>query len=194
MAKVPTQRKGASSDVQHTVRCRNEDEAITVYERGRKNLLDINRWQSIAGKLSADFSLTDAVGVPVQRPPQQGDYIRIHLPSSTQGTYDWVRIEALDEAKKQPHIQCINMRVRPTDPPNAVDETTHFFSSEATSTFSVARKGSVVVASVRGRNEVPNTEAVGVLQKVRNALVALAAMVGFNKPQWKGLVKGFLKY
>jgi hypothetical protein len=85
------------------------------------------------------------------------------------------------------------MRVRPSDPPRQKEETEHFFSKDATSSFIVERKGNVVTAYVRGRNELPNTEEPeSFLKKIRNAAIALAAMAGLNTPQWKGLAKGII--
>jgi hypothetical protein len=44
----------------------------------------------------------------------------------------------------------------------------------------------------RGRNEKPNP-AGGFLNKVRNAVIAVAAMMGFSKPQWKLLTSAILE-
>ena len=86
----------------------------------------------------------------------------------------------------------IMMRVRPSDPPRQQEETEHFFSKEATSSFIVERTGRKVQASVRGRNELPNLETPGLFNKIRNIFIGLGAMLGLNYPQWKGLVRGLL--
>ena len=189
---VPPQKKGAKSDIKYCVRTFGEKEGFALYEKARKNLLDINNWQKLAGKLSAGFRLTDPFGNLVQRLPLQGDYIRIHLPPSADDKFDWVRIEAIEEQKYQNNLNWIMIRVRPSDPPRQKEETEHFFSKEATSSFLVERTGRKVTASVRGRNELPNIKTPGLASKIRNLFFGLGAMVGLNYPQWKGLVKGIL--
>ena len=68
----------------------------------------------------------------------------------------------------------------------------HFLSDDATSTFIISRKNNTITASVHGRNEKPNTEAAGLLDKIRNAIVGTTAVAGISKIQWKLLVKGLL--
>ena len=191
-AAVPPQEKGAKSDITYCVRTFGEKEGLELYEKARKNLLDINRWQDLAGKVSAEFYLTDPFGKQVQRLPLQGDYIKIHLPSSADDKFEWVRIEAIEEQRLHSNINWIMLRVRPSDPPRAREETEHFFSKEATSSFTVQRTGSKVEAAVRGRNELPNFKAPGLTNRIRNFFIGLGAMIGLNYPQWKGLVKGIL--
>lgn len=189
---VPRQHKGARSDIKYIIRTFGESEGLHLYERARKNLLNINRWQELAGKFSASFRLTDPFGKLVDRLPLQGDFIRIHLPTSAEDKFDWVRIEAIEEQKFHDNLNFIMIRVRPSDPPRKEEETEHFFSQEATSSFLVQRTGRKVEASVKGRNELPNVETPGWINKIRNLFIGLGAMMGLNYPQWKGLVRGIL--
>ena len=69
-----------------------------------------------------------------------------------------------------------------------------FFKEDATSTFIVERDGNNLRAAVHGRNELPNTKADKPLDKARNAIVGLGAMLGLSNPQWKSLVKGILDF
>jgi hypothetical protein len=46
---------------------------------------------------------------------------------------------------------------------------------------------------VIGKNEKVNEQSQGWLDTMRNTLIAFAAMLGLNKPQWKSLVKGILR-
>ena len=190
--KVPPQKEGAKSDIKFCVRTFGEKEGLNLYNKARKNLLNINRWQEFAGKLSAEFRLTDPYGKPTERLPLQGDYIRIHLPTAAADKFEWVRIEAIEEQAHHEKLNWIMMRVRPSDPPRHQEETEHFFSKEATSSFIVERTGRKVQASVRGRNELPNVETPGLLNKIRNIFIGFGAMLGLNYPQWKGLVRGLL--
>lgn len=189
---VPSQNKGGKSDVRYSIKAFGEVEARKIYERARRNLLDINNWQILSGKFSAAFFLTDPFGKHVQRLPLQGDYIKIHLPISSEDKFDWVRIEGIEEQKSHTYFNWVTIRVRPSEAPKEKEETEHFFSKEATSSFSVERSGRKVEASVKGRNELPNTNTRGIFNKIRNAVIAIAAIAGLNTPQWSGLVKGIV--
>lgn len=189
---IPRQKKGAKSDITYRIKTPGEKEGSALYEKARNNLLDINRWQEFTGKLSAAFYLTDPFGKYVDRLPLQGDYIKIHLPTSAEDKFDWVRIEAIEEERKLSNINWIMIRVRPSDPPRRQEDTEHFFSKDATSSFTVERKGRKVEAAVRGRNELPNVQNEGLMTKVRNVVIGLGAMIGMNYPQWKGLVRGIM--
>jgi len=124
-----------------------------------------------------------------------GDHFKINIPllGNIGGEgYDWVQVEAIDNHSEK-NREAIAIRVRPAnDPSNTKEEITHFFSDEASSTFSVIRTDNAVTASVQGRNEKPNTDAGNVMDKIRNTIVATGAMMGLNKPQWKSLARGLL--
>jgi hypothetical protein len=194
---VPAQKKGTRLDVDHTVEAGTPEEAQRIFTSAAHRLLDINRWDKISGPLSSTFRLTDSQGGEVNRLAQPGDYFKINIPApgsfSGEG-YDWVRIEALiDRRNPSAAAESITLRVRPAaNPQNADADTAHFFKDDATSSFMVERIGDRVIASVHGRNEEPNTDANRVIDKVRNALIALGAIAGFARPQWKALVKGLL--
>ena len=55
------------------------------------------------------------------------------------------------------------------------------------------RRGRIVTASVYGRNEKTNDEHDGIFDIIRNTIVAVTAILGLSKSQWKSLVKGILK-
>ncbi len=192
--RIPEQKTGASSNVGHSVDAKNRQEAERIYNGAKANLLNINRWHEFAGKLSATFQLTDVNSArPVQRPPAPGDYISIHLPTSSEDKLDWVRIEKIEENEPEHGDRSLLIQVRPTDPPDVNKETEHFFSDDATSSFIVELKDTIVSAMVCGRNELPNTEAEGLTDKIRNVAIAIGAMLGLNAPQWKALTKGLIE-
>ena len=84
------------------------------------------------------------------------------------------------------------MKVRPSEDPVKKEGVAHFLQNQATSSFIVKRKDTIVTAEVHGRNEKPNTSAKKVTDKIRNALVGTAATTGISKIQWQKLVKGIL--
>lgn len=160
--------------------------------------MNINKWYTYSGSTGAEFTLTDPYGDVVENAaPKVGDLIRIKLPapSNKQGDgFDWVRIEQFENYQEQlKDEEVFGFRVRPVQNPNTTSpDSAHFYTSAATSTFLIIRKSSTVYVMERGRNENPNLSG-NLFNKIRNAVVALAAMLGLAKPQWKNLVKGILK-
>lgn len=194
---IPQQHTGAQSDTFHALTTRTEAEATQLFEKACRNLLNVNKWQQLAGSLSASFELTDEHGKKVYRAAQKGDYFRINLPAPGNESghgYDWVQVEKIEKKLTEGHEQAVIMQVRPAQhPAENHPESSHFFTSDATSSFCVERKNNTVSAAVHGRNEKPNTHSGSWLNKIRNAVIGFLAMLGMNKPQWKALVKGILE-
>lgn len=195
-ALIPEQRVGAQKDSRQTVGFESVEAARAFFQIARERLLDVNRWHELCGGPSATFQLRDAAGVPVDRPAQVDDYFQIDIPGpgtrSGEG-YDWVRIEAVeDRADEISDLTCLRVRPAPS-PLNDQADVSHFFRDTATSTFLVVRTDSTVSAEVHGRNEVPNTEAENLIDKVRNAATALGALLGFADVQWGTLVKALVR-
>jgi hypothetical protein len=193
MGKIPAQHSGAESDIHYSKAAETDEDAKKLYDKARTNLLSVNKWKDLAGKLSAAFLLTDHRGVAVNRFPLNGDYIRIHLPGSPHNEFDWVHIERVEEEQPATHRKRIMIQVRPSDAPKEHEETEHFFSRQATSNFFVERNGNKITAAVIGRNELPNLHRKGLLSKIRNLLISLPALAGANTPQWKSLTKGIIE-
>ncbi len=189
---IPSQQKGASSDTIHTVQESSMASAVKRYAKAVERLLDINHWHIIAGG-GAVFTLFDTTGKPFRGNAEEGCYVRIDIPAippsrSGQG-YEWVRIEKIEHDDR-----CTSIMVRPASPPFLTGKATcHFFAPSATSTFSVTLQHLKIQAAVHGRNENPNTEVPGLMERARNFVVGLLAMLGLNKKQWMRLVKGLVK-
>jgi hypothetical protein len=196
-ANVPAQKKGAESNVAHHIKLADVAEAKNLYEVAKSRLLHVSDWKQVSKGISAEFQLMDSSGQKVNRPAQEHDYFKIDIaaPGTKAGDgSDWVQIESiLHENNRREDYECISMRVRPSaDPQNTNPDIAHFFDQDATSTFMVLRKGRQVSAEVHGRNESPNTGTKNIWDTIRNFFMGLGAMLGFSKPQWKGLVKGLL--
>jgi hypothetical protein len=193
---IPHQEEGMQNNTESDAEFSDEKKAQDFYLIARDRLLQINQWHELSGESSAEFSLTDENGNKVNRLPRNGDYFRIDIPgpgSPNGEDDDWVRIEAIEE-NKDVNDQWTAIRVRPAPSPvNEDKDVAHFFSDTATSTFIVRRENNKVIAGVYGRNEKPNMKADDFKDKVRNAAIALGAMVGISKIQWKNLVKGIVK-
>ena len=193
---IPHQEKGTQSNTESDAEFLDEKTAKDFFLIAKDRLLHINQWHELSGEGSAEFSLTDEHGNKVYRLPRIDDYFKIDIPgpgSSSGEGEDWVRIEAIEE-NDDINDQWIAIRVRPAPSPlNNDKDIAHFFSDTATSTFIVRRENNKVIAGVYGRNEKPNMKAEEFKDKVRNAAIALGAMVGISKIQWKNLVKGIVR-
>jgi hypothetical protein len=192
---VPDQQLGAEKNIIHKVQALDQNDAQRLFLTARNRLVDVNHWDDYSAL--GQFQLVDSDGNELFRTAEIGDYFRINIkaPGLIAGSgYDWVRIEAIaDHSDVEGYEEHMAMRVRPAQNPlDEKDETAHFFSDESTSTFLVKREGTVVTASVFGRNEVPNTSASNIIDKVRNQVVAATAIAGLSNIQWRSLVTGLL--
>lgn len=195
---VPSQKKGNSTAAKAYLKAASIDEAIKLFYEAKHRLLNINSWKKISGDGSAEFRLTDKYGhILKSHRPRVGNLIRIKLPAPGNNAgngYDWVRIETFKHIKDNlKEEEVYGFRVRPIkNPLKRADNPAHFYTSDASTTFLLKRNGLIVSAIEIGRNEVPNSEHVSFLNKFRNIVVAIAAMLGFAKPQWKKLLKGII--
>ncbi|MGZ5273910.1 MAG: hypothetical protein ACXWCA_06330 [Kaistella sp.] len=195
--KIPPQKTGAKSDTISEIELQTEQVAKEHFDKVKRRFLDVNCWELFAGTEKAEFSLRNAKGELSLDPPKIGDYFRIKIPglhNPTGDGYDWVQVENY-ESEDSEHLECLYIRVRPTSDPTKPDETTaHFFDPKATSNFLIKREGNKISAEVHGRNEVPNTEDLSVIEKIRNSLVAVGGIIAGSKFQWKSLTEGLIKY
>ena len=197
MKMTPEQHKGVKSVTRYATKLPSASSARAIFQEAKKNLLNVNAWHTIAGPGSATFEIINSKGQRVKDTVKKGNYLRINIPvvpgSPAGNGADWVRVEKINEEESD-NYQCVSISVRPAPTPDDEDkEVAHFFAPDATSTFSIERRGRLVIAAVNGRNEVPNTKTRNPLSFLRNFIVALGAMAGLNKPQWKSLVKGLIK-
>jgi hypothetical protein len=196
-SKTPRQKKGGNSDTYQSVKFKTRDEAIEFFKIAKNRLLDVYQWHALSGMGSANFALVDNSGKKVKRLARQGDYLRIDIPgpgSKTGDGYDWVQLESIENKNIEANdYEELSMRARPSNnPKDNSAETAHFFQDDASSTFVVARGNNIVQAEVHGRNELPNVHNDSNIDKLRNAVMSVAAILGFSKFQWKKLVKGIV--
>ncbi len=195
---IPPQMKGQHSDNCYQVETESNEAARHLFYMSAQRLLDVNNWGEIAKGSPASFQLTDSDGNEVQGKARKGLFFQIDLPApgndAGEGS-DYVVIESIEDnlADNEAQENYISMRVRPAPRPGSTaEEAAHFFTTAATSNFIVHRKANVVSACVMGRNEEPNNEETSMVDKIRNTLVATAAILGLADMQWKALVKGIV--
>ncbi len=192
---IPLQKEGGATDAVSEKTFATEKQAKSHFQVVKQRLLAINHWHKLGGEEKAKFTLFDAKGDAIERPPMIGDYIRIDIPGPLNKSgdgFDWVRIEAFEEDEEM-HEEFVNIRVRPANNPQSKEPVTaHFFDDVATSSFLIRRAHTKISTEVHGRNEKPNIEDVNFVEKVRNTFVALGGIFGASKIQWKSFTEGLL--
>jgi len=188
---VPAQRTGRQTDV-------FASKVGGDFNTAKSRLLDVNNWGNTADSMTgAAFQLTDGNGNNVSgRDPRVGDFIKIDLPGPSGD--DWVQIENISNKPDE-----LSITVRPSrNPASDSNETQHFFSNEATNTFTVnqGRTSSgqpIVEFHTNGRNERTNlTEGfwnLDVDNAINRAKNAGGSVTGMQTAQWENLGAGILK-
>jgi hypothetical protein len=192
----PEKKEGKSLDLQFTVNEKNADEARSIFITACQRLLDPAVWNQLSGTLTANFAITNSQGIVLHRKLKERDFLRITLPSPGEETgkiHDWVTVERIAANIDLAADESLAITLRPSKNPASVnDDTAHFFKDNATSTFIISLKNKAVTAFYFGRNEIPNTDVPGILNKLRNGMVAIGAMAGLSNLQWTALLKGLL--
>lgn len=193
---VPKNNHGKETDIVQEVELGSEQEAIKHFAVVRTRLLSPCLWHNLAGSFTAVFTLVDRKGHEKRPPAKKNDYLKIDIPGpgpKAGDSYDWVCIHDISEEVIATADESIGLQLMPCKHPfGFTDNTAHFFTEEASSTFIIKREGNIIHALYYGRNEEPNTDKVGPIDKVRNALVAAAAIAGVSEVQWTALLKGLL--
>lgn len=193
---VPEQHVGSETYAEETIELPSEKEAKDFFWIVRERFLSVNQWYEIAELPMSTFKLTNYLGEEVNRPVIEGDFFRIDIPgpgNEAGDGYDWVKVEELSE-KNSEDEELITLKARPAaNPQNKNSDTAHFYSQEAVSLFQIKRIRNKIYAEEHGRNEVANRKTANIIDNVRNSVVGWLAKAGFSYPQWKSLMKGFIK-
>lgn len=195
---IPENSKGKATYVEQSLSLDNVDEARAVFKIACGRMYDVNSWHKLAGFGSAAFYVKDTHGITVERPVQLNDYLQIDIPGPGPAAgdgYDWVQVEALEnKADNNLEQESCGMRVRSCKNPNkASDDTAHFLTNDATSTFIIHRRQNIVASYHYGRNEIINTGTEKTIDTIRNAITGTAALAGVSELQWQKIIKSFLE-
>ncbi len=192
----PEQFTGKEIIAESVFECEDEKTARRFFKTARMRLLNVKNWHQLAGWPSAKFQAVDENGYKVERPVQQGDYLRVDIPgpgSSEGHGYDWAEIEALKELNDS-NVESIGFRVRPTAHPHEdPGEVAHFYDKVSTSSFIITREEARITAWIIDRNIKPNDDSHSITGILRNTPVALFAINMFSKAQWQLLANGLVK-
>lgn len=159
------------------------------FKRSKKKLFSVNEWSNMPG-ITSSFQLYKSSGeIRFTNNLEKGDYILITLPGKL--PENWVKITEIKDS-----ANTAEFTVSPSPQPKRTrldktaheDETEHFFTSEASSTFLIKREGNIITAYEIGKDEEVNNqdeEAAG--RKWINTLIAAGGWLGFQKIQWEKL-------
>ena len=190
-------KQGVVIQAETSVELRSTTEAKLLFVLAKERLLDVNNWQNLTGNLYANFQLTDQNAAKLYGPAMQGNLIQIDIPGpgARHGKgFDWVRVEQINQYIQE-NTESISIVVRPASSPlSQIDGVTHFYASQATSTFTLTKINNIVTALIYDKNLKPNMVAETNMERIRNAVVGAAAILVFSKLQWKRLTNGLLRF
>jgi hypothetical protein len=196
---ISWQKIGASTGATVKESAASRHDAILLFKEAKERLTDINNWDKLCGNGSPTFQLTDGKGKLTDKQiPEAGDFVRIsHAPHihKTGHTYEWGRIDKIENEKNVlKDEEVFGFFIRSVDDPqNPNGAGAHFASSHGVSIFLVTRKADVVMAAERGYIGKPGISPAGLLNILKNTMMALIGLLHLSTPQWKGLVTGVIK-
>ncbi len=164
-----------------------EAEARAAFQKSVDKLFYVNGWSDIGG-INSTFTHYTHYGQPAKgKKAGVGDYIKIELPGAK--IENWVQVVNIKNDETGTEFT-VRPSAKPEEKqePGEGEETKHFFTEEASSTFRVERIGTKIIAYELGLNEVINNdgeEAGG--RGALNTLIAEGGWAFFQKLQWDKL-------
>ncbi|MET0462204.1 MAG: hypothetical protein ABW007_03590 [Chitinophagaceae bacterium] len=192
---VPTQEKGKQLDLSEKRSFPDKEAAGQGFETSSDRLLLPQGWNKLCGKASATFAVIAPDLEEVDRPVNEGDFLRINIPgpgSDAGEGYDWVKV-AMIESGEEDAVHRLGIKLEPVSNPESPDDTTaHFFEAGSSSTLEIIWEDKNVEARYHGRNEVINNETGKLSDNVRNTVVGAGAKAGLSEAQWGALLKALI--
>ena len=197
---IPPQKKGGFHNTESFKYFDNPEAAFQYFGLLKKRFFSVHLWKNFCNETFAEFQLCDEKGNPTNHPPKTGDFIKIKIPPFISWfrvkNYDWVKIiEICHQYSEDAHLEKIEMTCQPSQSPLNHENfyIQHFYSANATSTFSISRDEKTIQAAIYGRNETPNFNT-SFWASIRNFCIAVGGILGFSKIQWIKLTDGFLDF
>lgn len=193
---VPENKQGSENDAFAVRDFDSVESAKESFEKYAQKLLQINEWNVMAGKNPTEFYLVPAKNTESSLFAKENDFVKIKMPAPKNKIghgYDWVIINKLIKSTES-ELQYLLIQMKPHScPESASGKTAHFYTDQATNTFIIAQKGTKIQMSVHGRNEIPNTENIGLIDRLRNMFVGMGGIFGGSKLQWEAFAEEFIK-
>lgn len=138
---------------------KSRKKADELFYRAAWKLSNVNGWADLMNIPGQDFQLFKGKK-SLDRTAEEGDLIRILLPMDPTRRSYWVKIESIKKLYKK-DSKTLTIVVRPTVNPfknrKGTSITDHFFTNQATNTFSVTLTKNKLESRVSGRDEFANT-------------------------------------
>lgn len=194
---IPEQIKGAYHDTESRKKFDTSEETAEKFSLLKARFFSVNCWKDYCGPGSSDFRLYDAAGRYTDRPPRQGDFMRIDIPGPGDpqaNGYDWVEVTDFDDrAYGGDELERILITCRPSpEPGSGGKDVAHFYDRLSSSTFIISRGRHFIQAGIYGRNEIANSTEKNFWGRIRNFVVSLGGYAKVTKLQWKNLAEGLL--
>jgi len=191
---VPVNRTGSENDALAFLTYDTDDKALDQFKILRQKLININNWNKYSGKNPTEFFLHNDGEKPFY--PKENDWVKIKIPgpgNKLGNGFDWVKIVKI-QSMESDNFQAVLMVMKPHScPENKDNGIAHFYTDAATSTFVLAQENNAVQFSVHGRDEIPNTKNLGLMNSLRNFFVAKGGIFGGSKIQWQHFAEEFIK-
>jgi len=193
---IPHNIKGIKNDLFETVYMPTTEQAKAIFTQACHYMSNPFEWHELTD-LPAKFLPASDNELEYFYPVTEGNYFRIEICGSGNfkgSGYDWIKVETVEDKRKPEDArESFGMTLRAcSNPFRGSLAKARFFKSLATSSFLVQRNGKLITASYHGRNEVSNSQAVNILDNMRNAFVAIGAEAGMSDAVWSRLLKAFL--
>ena len=191
---VPINTKGSENNAAAFLVCQSQTEAFERFRSLSQNLLKINDWDVKAGKNPTEFFIYNK---DKSQSVQENDLVKIKIPAPQNklgNGFDWVIVRKVQMIEKADLKLCL-LQMKPHSCPESSNRNiAHFYRDDASSTFILAKKEKTLQLSIHGRNEIPNTKKIGLLNSCRNFFVASGGIFGGSKMQWQDFAEEFIKH
>lgn len=192
---LPVNNNGSESDAVASLSYPSEAEAFDKFKKLSEKLLQINNWNVYAKKNPTDFYLYNKE-TEKSAGAKLNDLVKIKMPAPGNklgNGFDWVTVHKL-ESVDQTQIKAFLLQMKPHScPESSSGKVAHFFKADATNNFILAKQDKIIQFSIHGRNEIPNTKKVGLINSCRNFFVAGGGIFGGSKVQWQDFADEFIK-
>ncbi len=189
---IPVQQQGIKKEFTSARRFTTLADAQLCYATAVSRLMNVNHWHELTAMRST-FRIMSKNFKQQKRRAKLNDFIAIGIPAPENpdgAGFDWVRVVNLKFLTGRRKEQCL-LTLQPC-PMQGAENTAHFFSEGASSSFLLTRSGNIVTSAYYGRNELPNMDTSGVKETVRNIAIAAGAMLGFSDAIWGPLTVSFI--